>query len=102
MTDRQRETNARAAANIYAPKPVGSSLLYGLIAVTLVGLAMMMAPVTSARADGPQLATIVIDAASGRVLSAMDADSPRYQASLTKLMSSYSQAARIPGLSSRV
>lgn len=42
MLERQRETNARAAANNYAPRPVGSSLLYGLIAVTLVGLAMMI------------------------------------------------------------
>lgn len=42
MADKQRETQARAAANNYAPKPVGSSLLYGLIAVTLVGLAMII------------------------------------------------------------
>lgn len=42
MLERQREANARVAANSYAPKPVGSSLLYGLIAVTLVGLAMII------------------------------------------------------------
>lgn len=39
---KHRETNALVAANSYAPKPVGSSLLYGLIAVTLVGLAMII------------------------------------------------------------
>lgn len=38
----ERQANARAAANSYAPEPVGSSLLYGLIAVTLVSLAMMI------------------------------------------------------------
>lgn len=42
MLEGQREASARAAANSYAPKPVGSSLLYGLIAVTLVGLAMII------------------------------------------------------------
>lgn len=42
MVDKKRETNARAAANKYAPKPLGSSLVYGLIAVTLVGLAMII------------------------------------------------------------
>ena len=42
MLQRQRETKARDAANNYAPKPVGSSLLYGMIAVTLAGLVMMI------------------------------------------------------------
>lgn len=41
MAAKQRETNARAVANSYAPKPVGSSLLYGMIAASLAGLAMM-------------------------------------------------------------
>jgi D-alanyl-D-alanine carboxypeptidase len=37
----------------------------------------------------PRYSSIVVDAASGKVLSAIDADSPRYPASLTKLMTLY-------------
>lgn len=67
----------------------GASVSRMLWTALLVGLAMLILPSARARADGPQLATIVIDAGSGRVLSAMDADSPRYPASLTKLMTLY-------------
>jgi cytochrome bd-type quinol oxidase subunit 2 len=41
MPDLNRKKQARAAANEYARKPEGSSLLYGLIAVALLGLAMV-------------------------------------------------------------
>lgn len=41
MPETHRKSKARAAADLYAPKPEGSSLTYGLIAVVLVGLAMI-------------------------------------------------------------
>lgn len=42
MLQNKRQTKAREAANGYAPKPNGSSILYGLIAVTLMGMAIII------------------------------------------------------------
>lgn len=38
----RRQAKAREAANGYAPMPNGSSILYGLIAVTLMGMAIII------------------------------------------------------------
>ena len=42
MPDKLRKANARAAATRYAPKPDGSTLTYGLIAVSLLALALAL------------------------------------------------------------
>lgn len=42
MRQNKRQAEAREAANGYAPKPNGSSILYGLIAVTLMGMAIII------------------------------------------------------------
>lgn len=64
----------------------------------LVGIAMMIAmlsvggsPVFAASSSGsnPRYASIVIDSGTGKVLSESSADSPRFPASLTKMMTLY-------------
>lgn len=40
MPEKARQANARAAAAQYAPKPDGSTLTYGLIAVSVLGVAL--------------------------------------------------------------
>lgn len=42
MPEQLREANARAAATRYAPRPDGSTLTYGLIAVSLLALALAL------------------------------------------------------------
>lgn len=42
MPDKLRQANARAAATRYAPRPDGSTLTYGLIAVSLLALALAL------------------------------------------------------------
>jgi hypothetical protein len=42
VPDKLRKANARAAATRYAPKPDGSTLTYGLIAVSLLALALAL------------------------------------------------------------
>ncbi len=65
-------------------------VFYALIATLLV-----LAPVTRATAgipfftSQPKYAAIVVDAKSGEVLYAQQADSPRYPASITKVMTLY-------------
>ena len=65
-------------------------VFYALIATLLV-----LAPVTRATAgipfftSQPKYAAIVVDAKTGEVLYAQQADSPRYPASITKVMTLY-------------
>lgn len=40
MPEKVRQANARAAASKYAPKPDGSTLTYGLIAVSVLAVAL--------------------------------------------------------------
>lgn len=40
MPEKVRQANARAAASKYAPRPDGSTLTYGLIAVTVLAVAL--------------------------------------------------------------
>jgi hypothetical protein len=42
VPDKLRKANARAAATRYAPKPDGSTLTYGLIAVSLLALGLAL------------------------------------------------------------
>jgi D-alanyl-D-alanine carboxypeptidase len=58
--------------------------VFALVATTLLGIASARAQIGSER-----YSSIVIDAASGAVLSAVNADEPRYPASLTKMMTLY-------------
>jgi D-alanyl-D-alanine carboxypeptidase len=61
----------------------------GLAAVALaVAAAVTVAP-AAAQIGSERYASIVIDAASGRVISAVDADDPRRPASLTKVMTAF-------------
>lgn len=57
----------------------------------LVGASMLMVTPALANdpADNPRYAAIVVDAQSGEVFYSMRADSPRYPASLTKVMTLY-------------
>jgi D-alanyl-D-alanine carboxypeptidase len=57
---------------------------FALIATTLLGIASARAQIGSER-----YSSIVMDAASGAVLSAVNADEARYPASLTKMMTLY-------------
>ncbi len=56
-----------------------------LLAVCLVGLA----PAARAQMGSDRFSEIVVNAATGQVLSSMEADAPRHPASLTKLMTLY-------------
>ena len=64
----------------------------GLIAL-LTSLVLAIGPATTASAQGlfgePRYAAIVVDAATGEVLYAKRADSQRYPASITKVMTMY-------------
>jgi len=57
----------------------------------MVGLLMVGLPLSAARAQigSDRYSSIVVDAASGNVLSSVNADEPRYPASLTKVMTLY-------------
>jgi D-alanyl-D-alanine carboxypeptidase len=60
------------------------------LAVMVAACLSILSPALArAQIGSSRYSSIVIDAASGRVLSAMDADEPRYPASLTKLMTLY-------------
>jgi D-alanyl-D-alanine carboxypeptidase len=59
---------------------------FGLALATLCALAASPA---AAQIHSDRYASIVIDAASGRVISAVDADEPRRPASLTKVMTAF-------------
>lgn len=54
-----------------------------------VGLLLMLAMVTSAHANNPRYAGIVVDLDNGEVLYAENIDEQRYPASLTKMMTLY-------------
>ncbi|MCC2112065.1 MAG: D-alanyl-D-alanine carboxypeptidase [Hyphomicrobiales bacterium] len=61
-----------------------------LPSLALCGLAAAFLVATAPAAEAnPKYASIVIDAKTGRVLQATNADSPRYPASLTKMMTLY-------------
>lgn len=60
-------------------------VVFGLLAALLAGLA---AP-AAAQIGSSRYAAIVVEAGSGRVLFARDADAPRHPASLTKMMTAY-------------
>lgn len=42
MPEKLRQANAKAAAARYAPKPDGSTLTYGLVAISLLALALAL------------------------------------------------------------
>jgi len=77
-----------------AAQSVGNAPLRAMLATTGALMALIAAlNVSPARAQDPatsdRYAAIVVDAQSGEVFYAMRADSPRYPASLTKIMTLY-------------
>ena len=66
-------------------RPSLRAAAFGLLALLAAGLA---AP-AAAQIGSPRYAAIVVEAGSGRVLFARDADAPRHPASLTKMMTAY-------------
>ncbi|MBL8659461.1 MAG: D-alanyl-D-alanine carboxypeptidase [Rhodospirillales bacterium] len=62
-----------------------------LAAKLLGGAMLLVAAILNAgdRAEAAAYAALVMDAATGRILSQVDADQPRYPASLTKMMTLY-------------
>lgn len=71
--------------------PARRLALLSLFALAMVAAPMAMAPTTAQAAlqDSPKYAAIVVDATTGEVLYARRADSPRYPASITKVMTLY-------------
>ncbi|MFG6176510.1 serine hydrolase [Halomonas sp. THAF12] len=67
------------------PTPVPGWRPFVLASLVLVALLLT----TSAQADNPRYAGIVIDADTHEILYAENADAPRYPASLTKMMTLY-------------
>lgn len=64
--------------------------LHALLATAIIGLTMLAAVRPAAAQVGSErYASIVIDARTGSLLSAANADEPRYPASLTKMMTIY-------------
>nr|WP_298413330.1 D-alanyl-D-alanine carboxypeptidase [uncultured Halomonas sp.] len=61
--------------------------LSAVVAFAVVSTALLMP--LQAEAANPRYASIVLDVESGEVLSASNADAPRYPASLTKMMTLY-------------
>ena len=62
--------------------------LFALLAASLV-LGVNVRPIVAQSQESSRYAAIVIDAATGEVLFARHADSRRYPASLTKMMTLY-------------
>jgi D-alanyl-D-alanine carboxypeptidase len=77
---------AKILLHMVAPRgDPATGLLYGLVVIvgTLLSLSL------GAKSAAAAVSSIVIDQASGRELSARNADAPRYPASLTKMMTLY-------------
>jgi D-alanyl-D-alanine carboxypeptidase len=64
-------------------------LRWRAVAIILVALAGAAARPAMAQIGSDRYSSIIIDAATGNILSAVNADEPRYPASLTKLMTLY-------------
>ena len=64
-------------------------LLHGCALLALVATMLLGIGPASAQVGSDRYSSIVINAASGAVLSAVNADEPRYPASLTKMMTLY-------------
>ncbi len=62
--------------------------MHRLIATSFVAVMAAAAP-AQAQIGSDRYASIVVDAGTGRVLSAVNADAPRHPASLTKMMTAY-------------
>jgi D-alanyl-D-alanine carboxypeptidase len=72
------------------PVPIaGRSRLSFVAALLLVSLVLVRPGLAMAQLGSDRYAGMVIEAETGRVLSAMNPDEPRYPASLTKLMTLY-------------
>lgn len=80
-TDVRMQFSARRSGLAFA-------VLAGLVTAATPAFAPSPAAVAAVR-DEPRYAAIVIDAGSGEVLYAKNADSPRYPASITKVMTLY-------------
>ncbi|MDP2259815.1 MAG: D-alanyl-D-alanine carboxypeptidase [Caulobacter sp.] len=74
------------ARRAYLALALFASLAAGFVAP---GLAQAQVPYLSLPASEPKYAAIVVDANTGEVLYAKRADSPRYPASITKVMTMY-------------
>jgi D-alanyl-D-alanine carboxypeptidase len=61
----------------------------GTFTAGILALGVMMLRIGVANAQLPPMSSIMIDAGSGQILYAQNADQPRYPASLTKLMTLY-------------
>jgi D-alanyl-D-alanine carboxypeptidase len=72
-----------------APPPAPQAALAQPIGSSYAGTSDTLSYAAAVAPGAPQVAAIVIDAETGRTLYAEDADSPRYPASLTKLMTLY-------------
>ena len=74
----------------FSSRPRRLARLFTAAAWVLAGTALLAQPRPAAAQVGSgRYASIVIDAGSGTVLSAVNADEPRYPASLTKMMTLY-------------
>lgn len=70
-------------------KNSGRSLIKICLSLTAAAVLTFSAPAASEAASGPKYAGIVVDAKTGNILYSENADSLRYPASLTKMMTLY-------------
>jgi D-alanyl-D-alanine carboxypeptidase len=61
----------------------------GTFAAAILGVGIMMLQIGAARAQLPPMSSLMMDAATGQILYAQNADQARFPASLTKLMTLY-------------
>jgi D-alanyl-D-alanine carboxypeptidase len=81
-----------ADAHCAPPPPPASrarSAVAGLVLAVAAALLLLTPAPARAQIGSDRYAAIVVDAATGRVLFAHDADAPRHPASLTKMMTAY-------------
>ncbi|MFC3125696.1 serine hydrolase [Pseudoroseomonas globiformis] len=91
MADQRRPGRGRVARALLARcgNVFWGQARTGLVALAAMGAALCAAPEAKAQIGGSRYAAIVVDASTGREILAINADEPRYPASLTKMMTLY-------------
>lgn len=84
-----RGSGRRAPSLTSSPSPSFPSWTRLALLLPLLLLFLFPVPDAHAQVGSARYASIVVDAASGRVLEAANPDAPRYPASLTKMMTLY-------------
>jgi D-alanyl-D-alanine carboxypeptidase len=74
---------------VWAGFPTISILSFKPLLAGIVAIAVLLAAPMNASAASSKYAAIVIDANTGKTLFSANADTPRYPASLTKMMTLY-------------